>query len=109
MDTYDDAVASTAIYPDAGEQNEIAISYVTLGLLGEAGEIANKFKKVLRGDLTLADAKPALVDELGDVLWYLTRLAAELGVSIDELQKANTAKLMSRKERDVIRGTGDER
>lgn len=109
MQNYEEIVMSTAIYPDAGQQNATAISYVTLGLLGEAGEIANKFKKVLRGDIPLDEGKSALVDELGDVLWYLTRLAAELGVSLDELQDANAAKLLSRKERGVIRGSGDTR
>lgn len=107
---YELKVAQTAIYPEAGTGSERALSYVVLGLVGEAGEIANKFKKIIRGDKPLDNAtRMDLADELGDVMWYVARLACEVGVSLDYLQEANAAKLADRQSRGVIKGSGDKR
>lgn len=88
-----------------------AVVYPALGLAGEAGEIAEKVKKVLRdSDSEWADDKRvALLGELGDPLWYITALADDLGFTLQEVVDANYAKLTSRKERGVLQGSGDDR
>lgn len=111
FDDYQLATAETAIYPGAGLGNVEALSYVALGLTGEAGEIANKVKKILRdsgGNVTSEVAKE-LSKEIGDVLWYLTRLADEVGYSLSQISQENVDKLRSRKVRGVISGSGDNR
>lgn len=87
------------------------VIYPTLGLVGEAGEIAEKVKKVLRdsdGEWT-DDKKAAILDELGDPLWYITALADDLGYTLQDVVDRNYAKLTSRKERGVLQGSGDNR
>lgn len=76
-----------------------------LGLASEAGEVCGVIKKWVRDDAPLND----LHAELGDVLWYIARIADELGWDIEELFKANQKKLQDRKERNVISGSGDTR
>jgi len=97
---------TTAIYPAAGTGEDLALAYVALGLAGEAGEIANKVKKIVRD----GDYDPvALTDELGDVLYYAARFAAELGTSLNLVARDNMDKLNSRKIRGVLGGNGDNR
>lgn len=111
FETYQLATADTAVYPGALEGNADALSYVTLGLTGEAGEIANKVKKILRdkgGNVTDED-RTELSKELGDVLWYLARLADEIGYPLEDIAQKNVDKLRSRQERGVISGNGDNR
>jgi len=105
--TYQRRSKETARYPDVGA-NPI---YPTLGLCGEAGEVADKVKKVLRDQAGEFDAVSleGLRLELGDVLWYVSQLASELGFSLEEIAEANLAKLASRVARDVIAGSGDRR
>ena len=105
--TYQRRSRETARYPDAGT-NPI---YPTLGLCGESGEVADKVKKVLRDQAGNFDAHSleGLRLELGDVLWYVSQLATELNLSLDEIAEANLAKLASRVARDVIAGSGDRR
>lgn len=83
--------------------------YTTLGLAGEAGEVANKVKKILRdSDGALDDdSKRRIADELGDTLWYLTRTAVELGYSLEEIAAMNIQKLTDRNARGTIQGSGD--
>jgi NTP pyrophosphatase (non-canonical NTP hydrolase) len=88
-----------------------SIVYPTLGLANEAGEVAGKVKKIFRdhgGRITDED-REALKQELGDVLWYLTQICTELGLSLDEVAGANIDKLFSRLERNQIKGSGDKR
>lgn len=97
----------TALYPSKGYN----FVYPTLGLAGEAGEVAEKVKKILRdkdGVVDTAD-KESLKKELGDVLWYLAQLATEFGLSLDDIADANLKKLSSRMERGKIGGDGDNR
>ena len=105
--TYQQRSRETARYPQAGA-NPI---YPTLGLCGEAGEVADKVKKVLRDREGVFD--PAVIDdlrlELGDVLWYVAQLATELELDLDDIAEANLAKLASRAARNVIAGSGDRR
>jgi NTP pyrophosphatase (non-canonical NTP hydrolase) len=87
------------------------IVYPTLGLVNEAGEVAGKIKKLFRdkqGQISDED-RQALKQELGDVLWYLTQICTELGLTLEEVAEANLTKLFSRLERGTIRGDGDSR
>jgi NTP pyrophosphatase (non-canonical NTP hydrolase) len=104
INTYQQEAAKTAIYSNK-------LIYPTLGLAGEAGEIANKVKKILRdnsGELA-EDVRQNLINELGDVLWYVAALATDLGVELSEVADKNVEKLHSRKNRGVIGGSGDNR
>jgi len=97
----------TAIYPDK-DSNFV---YPTLGLVGEAGEVAEKIKKVIRdkGGQLDKETKDMLKKELGDVLWYVAQLATELNLSLDEVAEKNIEKLYSRLDRGKIKGSGDDR
>ncbi len=104
---YQERCRATARYPDAGA-NPI---YPTLGLCGEAGEVADKVKKVLR-DRQGNFSPEVIADlqlELGDVLWYVAQLATELGLELEQIAQANLDKLASRAARNVIGGSGDRR
>jgi len=82
-----------------------------LGLNGEAGEVAEKMKKIIRDkDSVISDEdKQEMAKEIGDVLWYLAVFANDLGVPLDEIAKTNLSKLKSRKDRGVLGGDGDNR
>ncbi|MBI5798439.1 MAG: nucleoside triphosphate pyrophosphohydrolase family protein [Candidatus Yonathbacteria bacterium] len=104
---YENEAIKTAEYPTVGEK----FVYPTLGLVGEAGEVAEKIKKLFRNDDgVLTDAhREELKKELGDVLWYLAALSRELGFSLDDVAEANITKLRSRAQRGVIKSSGDNR
>ena len=107
LNEYQDKARETAIYPNLGN-NPI---YPTLGLVGESGEVAEKMKKIIRdhdGKITI-DKRQEIIKELGDVLWYVANLCKEFDVSLEEVAKLNIEKLQSRKERNVIKGSGDNR
>lgn len=108
LNGYQHQAAQTAVYPDAGEETVAAIAYVALGLAGEAGEIANKAKKLLR-DGDTQELRDAMRAEIGDVLWYVARLADELGFPLSVVAERNLAKLADRAERGAIQGSGDTR
>lgn len=97
----------TALYPNVGK-NPI---YPTLGLNGEAGEVADKVKKVLRDKKGYFDAQTIkdIELELGDVLWYVSQLSSELGLTLEDVAMANLNKLASRKQRGKLSGEGDKR
>lgn len=105
--SYQKKVKETSIYPNQGKN----VAYATLGLAGEAGEVADKVKKLIRdhgGRLTL-DKREEMIKELGDVLWYLTALANELSVRLEEVADKNVKKIEDRKSRGVLSGEGDNR
>lgn len=108
---YQIAAVETGIYPGHGESTTEAINYTVLGLVGEAGEIANSFKKSLRDEngIVTAEKTASLAAELGDVLWYVANLADELGYSLELIAKQNLQKLKSRAARGVLNGSGDNR
>ena len=95
----------TALYPNVGNN----FIYPTLGLTGEAGEVADKVKKVIRDQDGVFDesAKDKVRLELGDVLWYISQLASELGFSLEDVAQKNLDKLESRAKRGRISGSGD--
>lgn len=95
--------------------NEMPVIYPVIGLLGEAGEVADKVKKLIRdkgykpGDIIDHKDKEAIMLELGDVLWYVSEIANNLDITLEEVGRRNLQKLTSRKERDMIHGSGDYR
>jgi NTP pyrophosphatase (non-canonical NTP hydrolase) len=106
MNAYQVAANETAVFPPTR-----GVEYTTLGLTSEAGEVADKVKKVIRdnnGEFS-EQHKADIVKELGDVLWYVSSLAWELGYTLDNVADMNISKLSSRKERGKIGGSGDDR
>ena len=86
-------------------------TYAVMGLAGEAGEVAEKLKKLYRDRSGQVDQewRRQFVNELGDVLWYLDRLAADFGYDLEDVASANMFKLNGRMERQTLHGSGDER
>ena len=100
FDEYQEVARSTAMYPE-----DVKVVYPTLGLCGEAGEVAEKIKKHMRDGRSLVGVGL----ELGDVLWYISALADDLGITLEEIAQANIDKLASRMNRGKLGGSGDER
>jgi NTP pyrophosphatase (non-canonical NTP hydrolase) len=98
-----------AQYPGAG--TTAGLSYVTLGLCGEAGEVAEKVKKLIRDDggVMSDERRLAIRDELSDALWYLAQMHTELGLTFDDTARRNLEKLSGRRSRSALHGSGDDR
>ena len=107
LSEYQEKSKVTALYPNAGNN----FIYPSLGLASETGELINKIKKVYRDNASVFtdETRDAVAGEMGDVLWYLAQIANELGLSMDDVAQANLEKLLSRKERGVLSGSGDKR
>ena len=102
---YQKIARSTAVYPE-----EYKVIYPALGLCGEAGEVAEKIKKTVRGDTPLdVDMRMKIAMELGDVLWYVAALADDLGATLDQVANWNVDKLQRRMKWKNIKGDGDNR
>ena len=106
LDMYQQVAKQTAIYP-----REQAIIYPTLGLTGEAGEVANKVKKIIRDDGNKINESVVqeISAEIGDCLWYISVLADDIGCKLSDIANANLIKLANRKEKGTIHGSGDKR
>lgn len=106
MNEYQAAALQTAVYPE-----QMRIIYPALGMNGEAGEVADKVKKVIRDNNLDFDAekREAIALEIGDVLWYCATLAHDIGYSLEDVAKKNIDKLASRKKRGALSGSGDNR
>jgi NTP pyrophosphatase (non-canonical NTP hydrolase) len=107
FEEYQKKSRKTAIYPNAGSN----FIYPTLGLSGEAGEVAEKIKKVIRDKNGIIDGetKEDVEKELGDVLWYVSQIATELELSLDDIAQINIKKLYDRLDRGKLSGSGDNR
>jgi len=107
FEEYQKLSRKTAFYWDKGNN----FIYPTLGLVGEAGEVAEKIKKVLRDKDKVIDkeAKKEISKEMGDVLWYLSQLATELDISLDDIASLNIEKLSFREQKGKLHGSGDNR
>ena len=107
FEEYQKLSRKTAIYPNKNNN----FIYPTLGLTGEAGEVAEKIKKVLRDNNGVVDdlKRQEIKKELGDVLWYLSQIATELDLSLDDIATFNVEKLSSRQEKSKLSGDGDDR
>lgn len=104
FDTYQEEAHKTAVYT-----HDRPLEYAMIALAGEVGELLNKYKKVLRGDLPLELAETHLMDETGDCLWYLAEIATLLGRSFGAVAGRNLEKLADREARDALCGDGDAR
>jgi NTP pyrophosphatase (non-canonical NTP hydrolase) len=109
LNEYQQQALATAVYPKSALQNNVV--YPALGLVGEAGEIANKVKKIIRDDdnILTQERMNDLISELGDVLWYAAALATELDCSLEEVAQENLEKLAKRKQKNTLHGAGDNR
>ena len=107
LNDYQQESRTTARYPDLGSN----LIYPTLGLAGEAGEVADKVKKLIRDRNSLVDDsfKQDIALELGDVLWYVAQLSTELGLTLEDVGQMNLEKLNSRSKRGTLHGEGDHR
>ena len=104
---YQARACETAIFP-----KHQAMEYLTLGLTGEAGEIANKVKKFIRDGATKDEYLAKRIEigyEIGDVLWYCAVLAEELDMNLGHIMEKNLEKLHDRKKRGKLSGSGDNR
>lgn len=107
LNEYAELARETAVYPDAGERTNAAISYAVLGLCGEVGELANTWKKLLRKPDASFDelrvARAAMLNEMGDILWYLSACAHELNIgSLDYIANENLLRLRKRKANNTL-------
>ena len=104
---YQEKACETAIFP----KNK-AMEYLTLGLTGEAGEIANKVKKFIRDGAAQDEYLSKRIEigyEIGDVLWYCAVLAKEMEMDLGHIMENNLQKLADRKKRGTLSGSGDNR
>lgn len=115
LNEYQHEALSTAIY-----DRQFAVIHPALGIAGEAGECADKVKKILRDTHIVRNAdtgaimldteqQHALALEIGDVLWYCATLARDIGMTLEEVAELDIAKLNSRKQRGKLGGNGDNR
>jgi len=106
FDDYQAAAIRTAVYPDS-----IRILYPALGLAGEAGEVANKVKKIYRDDggRVTDDRRVQVAKELGGVLWYVAAVCTDLNLNMGDVARENAAILASRQQRGTLHGDGDDR
>ncbi|MDO8340590.1 MAG: nucleoside triphosphate pyrophosphohydrolase family protein [Candidatus Woesebacteria bacterium] len=107
FDKYQKWCKKTAVYPNIGKN----FIYPTIGLMGEAGEVANKIKKIIRDDNSIItkEKRKELVYELGDMMWYIAQLSTELNLKLSDVTEKNLEKLSSRQKRNTVHGSGDHR
>lgn len=107
FDEYQERARDFVFYPDEGKN----FAFPALGLAGEVGEAAKIVVEVMeeKGGVIDEETREKLGNELGDALWYMGALAGEISLTLDQVAEANLEKLASRKERGVLRGSGDDR
>ena len=104
LNEYQTQAKNTAIYP-----KDKAVVYPALGLAGEAGEVANKVKKVLRDGTEIKDVSKDIASEIGDCLWYISVLSSDIGWDLRSIAKLNIDKLQDRADRGKLSGSSDKR
>lgn len=106
LNEYQEAALKTAVYPE-----DKRIIYPALGMCGEAGEVADKVKKVIRDNNQqfTEEKKADIALEIGDVLWYCATMAHDIGFTLEQVAQMNIYKLASRQQRDKLGGSGDHR
>lgn len=106
LSEYQQLSRRTAQYP-----RDAWLTYPVLGLAGEAGEVAEHAKKAIRDDggSVSEQRREAMAKELGDVLWYVAQIATELDLDLNQIAAGNLEKLLSRQQRGVLSGSGDDR
>lgn len=109
MDEYQKLASRTALMNRQDEHYRLM--YMSMGLAGEAGEVVEKVKKLIRpAEVVISEEKREdLKKEIGDVLWYVSQLAVQLGLSLEDIAAFNIKKLADRAERGVVHGEGDTR
>lgn len=111
LDTYQKKAAEFDLFEATADLNATGFLEKILGLVGEAGETADKIKKILRdkdGEVSKEDCTE-ITKELGDILWYVASIARYFDVSLSEVAQNNIDKLTSRKKRGKLQGQGDNR
>jgi NTP pyrophosphatase (non-canonical NTP hydrolase) len=103
MNEYQKLAMKTAIF-----SQEHKYTYPALGLVGEAGEVANKAKKLIRDGVTMVKLND-IASELGDVLWYIAAMADACGTDLESIAKSNLYKLAERQRKGTLQGSGDNR
>lgn len=96
-------------YKVENDNKNLVLSRLALGLTEEAGEIAGKVKKYLRGDFDFEELKKQVSKEAGDQLWYLNEVLSILDLKLSNIAQENLDKLAGRRKRGTILGTGDNR
>lgn len=104
FDDYQEQAAEFCRYPAKDK-----LLFYCLGLGGETGEVLEKVKKMYRDRQDSIDIAGDVLKELGDVLWYLSRIADAFNLALSDVAHANIAKLTDRRYRDVLKGSGDNR
>ena len=102
LDEYQEQAGKFQVPTSAAEER-------IFGLLSEAGEVAGVFQKLIRGDYEFKEAGARLEKELGDVLWYVSRIAADNNWTLSDIATTNLDKLEDRRIRNLIQGSGDNR
>jgi NTP pyrophosphatase (non-canonical NTP hydrolase) len=105
LNEYQEAAEKTAFYE--GDD----VTYCALGITGEAGEVADHVKKMWRDDdgILTEGRKNLLKKELGDIMWYIAKMAGNLECTLDEIAILNLEKIRDRLNRNVQHGSGDNR
>lgn len=106
INDYQKFTLSTAIYPDAGTGGAGELTYLALGLNGEAGEVAEHIKKYLRDNKINLDE---IAYELSDCVWYIARLADAIGYTLESILEINQSKLTKRQKENKLSGWGSNR
>ena len=111
LDKYQERAAEFDLFESSVDLKSPGFLEKVLGLVGEAGEAADKIKKIIRdkGGYASDEDQQAIAKELGDVLWYLANVARYLNIPLSEIAEGNIDKLSSRKKRNKLHGEGDDR
>ena len=106
---YVEFTRTTAMYPGANEGGIDELTYLMVEVANESGELLGVLKKCIRGDYDVEELKNKVVPEMGDVMYAFMRLHDALGITPEEVMESNYKKLLDRKNRGKIKGSGDYR